>query len=251
MNNDTANNDTAGRRVVMRPAWHHLLFLHWETQAEALQQLLPAGLEVDLFDGRAYVGLVPFTMRHLRPRGLPHLPHLSHGHENFHEVNVRTYVRHPHYGPGVWFFSLDAASSLAVCAARLWYKLPYFYASMSLNSRRTAQSTIYDYHSQRCWPRPVPAACNISYAPTGTPTQATPGTLEYFLVERYLLYSYSRGHLFAGRVRHKPYPLQEANVFSFEENLIRASNIQRPDSMPLAHYAGSVQVDIFAPKNIS
>lgn len=245
------SNDTAAQRVVMRPAWHHLLFLHWETEAGALQKLLPPGIEVDLFEGRAYIGLVPFTMRHLRPRGLPHLPHLSHAHENFHEVNVRTYVRHPRYGPGVWFFSLDAANAAAVCAARLWYKLPYFYASMSLDARRAGQSTIYDYHSQRHWPAPLPGSCDIIYAPKGSPTHAQPGTLEHFLVERYLLYSYARGHLFAGRVRHKPYPLQEAQVFSFRENLIHASGIRRPDDAPLAHYARRVQVDIFALRKLA
>ena len=243
--------DPTLRRIVMRPAWHHLLFLHWKTDADALQRRLPPGLEVDLFEDRAYVGLVPFTMSHLRPHGLPHLPHLSHGHENFHEVNVRIYVRHPQFGPGVWFFSLDAASAPAVCAARIWYKLPYFYASMSLRYRRTPEGDIFDYFSQRRWPSPVPASCDISYIPTGAAAPAVPGTLEYFLVERYLLYSFARGHLFAGRVRHKSYPLQGAEVFSLRESLIQSANIWRPDSAPLAHYARSVQADIFAPIRIS
>jgi uncharacterized protein YqjF (DUF2071 family) len=220
--------------------------LHWEAEPETLRALIPPSLKIDLFENRAYVGLVPFTMRNVRPRGLPHLPPLRNWYEDFHEINVRTYVTHPEYGPGVWFFSLDAASAPAVCAARLWYKLPYYYAKMQLSKRRAQQGIVIDYSSQRNWPHPTPAECQITYAPSGTPSPAQPGTLDHFLVERYLLYSYSRGKLFAGRVRHKPYPLQGAEVFSLDENLIAAAGIARADSAPIAHYASSVRVDIFS-----
>jgi uncharacterized protein YqjF (DUF2071 family) len=235
------------QRIAMRPAWLHLLFLHWEVEPEILRALLPPELEVDLFENRAYVGLVPFTMRHVRPRGFPHLPPLRNWYENFHEINVRTYVTHPKYGPGVWFFSLDAASAPAVCAARLWYKLPYFYAAMRLQNRKLERGTVIDYYSQRKWPQPVPATCEITYSPTGISSPAQRGTLDHFLVERYLLYSHSRGQLFAGRVRHKPYPLQSAELYSLKENLIAAAGIPRSDSAPIAHYASGVRVDIFAP----
>jgi uncharacterized protein YqjF (DUF2071 family) len=238
------------RRVVMRPAWRHLLFLHWEIAPDALRPFIPEALDIDLFEGRAYIGLVPFTMQHLRPRGLPHLPPLRRWHEDFHEVNVRTYVTHPKWGPGVWFFSLDAASASAVCAARLWYKLPYFYATMHLKAHRKNGNIIYDYFSQRHWPQPAPAGCAITYAPLGTPAPAVSGTLEHFLVERYWLYSYSKGRLFAGQVRHKPYPLQNAQVLHLEENLIKAAGFIRPNIAPLAHYAHGVQVDIFPPQRV-
>ncbi len=105
---------------VMRQRWLHLLFLHWTAPAAALQRLLPAGLEVDVHEGRAYVSLVPFTIRGVRPP-------LS-----FHEVNLRTYVRCAGGPPGVWFFSLDAASRLAVLGARAWYRLPYHHARMRM-----------------------------------------------------------------------------------------------------------------------
>src|SRR5438477_7555262 len=105
--------------VVMRQSWHHLLFLHWEIPLEQLRPLLPASLDVDTFEGKAYVGLIPFTVRGVRPLLMPPLPGIS----SFHEVNVRTYVHRRGKGPGVWFFSLDASNRIAVTAARMMYKL--------------------------------------------------------------------------------------------------------------------------------
>lgn len=232
-------------RIVMRPTWHHLLFLHWEVDADILQSKLPPGLELDTFEGRAYLGLVPFTMTSVRPRGLPHLPPFRSWHEDFHETNLRTYVRHPKHGPGVWFFSLDAASAPAVVVARHWFKLPYFYAHMSLQKRCKNNQRSLHYTSQRRWPQPLPAACEIEAVVSSEIASAQSGTLEHFLVERYLLYSYSYGQLFAGRVRHKPYPLQTAQVVSLDETLISAGGFIRPQESPLAHYARRVQVDIF------
>ncbi len=228
-------------RVVMRSAWHHLLFLHWEIEPALLQEKLPPGLQLDTFKNRAYIGLVPFTMTAVRPHGLPHLPPLRRWHEDFHEINVRTYVRHEKYGPGVWFFSLDAASAPAVLVARHWFKLPYFYARMSLQKKINK----IRYTSQRNWPQPTPAGCEIEYQIEGKAAPAAPGTLDYFLVERYLLYSYSRSQLFVGRVRHKPYQIQPTKLLSINENLIGAAGISRPNTAPLIHYARGVKVDIF------
>ena len=232
-------------RIVMRPAWHHLLFLHWEIDADLLQSKLPPGLQVDTFENRAYLGLVPFTMTGVRPRGLPHLPPLRRWHEDFHETNLRTYVRHEKYGPGVWFFSLDAASAPAVIVARHWFKLPYFYARMNLQVSQKIGQRLLRYASQRRWPQPLPATCEVEAIVTGEAAPAMPGTLEHFLVERYLLYSYSRNQLFAGRVQHKPYPLQSAQMLSWDEDISAAAGFKRPDTTPLAHYARGVQVDIF------
>ena len=228
-------------RVVMRSAWHHLLFLHWEIEAEILQRKLPPGLQLDTFQNRAFIGLVPFTMTAVRPHGLPHLPPLQRFHEDFHEINVRTYVTHEKYGPGVWFFSLDAASAPAVLAARSWFKLPYFYARMKLQKRGKCIS----YTSARRWPQPLPAECEIEYEIHGQAAPAAKGTLDYFLIERYLLYSYAQNRLFVGRVHHKPYQIQAAQVNLLEENLISAAGISRPETAPIIHYARGVKVDIF------
>jgi uncharacterized protein YqjF (DUF2071 family) len=229
-------------RPVMYQSWRHLLFLHWEVPADPIRRLLPPGLEPDLFEGRAFVGLVPFTMRGIRPVGLPSVRGLS----NFHETNVRTYVHGRGRGPGVWFFSLDAANAIGAALGRLWFALPYFFARMSLEVEDRGGVLRLSYASKRLYPGPRPALTRIEAEVRSPVEPARPGTLEYFLAERYLLYSSSRGRgLFKGRVHHSPYPLQVAEVRSLEESALRAAGIGRPDAPPLAHYAGGVDVEVF------
>src|SRR5881628_708903 len=172
--------------VVMFQNWHHLLFLHWEVPAEELQRLIPGELTIDTFEGIAYVGLVPFTVTGVRAVLTPPLPWIS----SFHEVNVRTYVHRNGRDPGVWFFSLDASSAIAVAAARAAYKLPYFHSHIEF---QPTQETIpeIDFLSQRNDPLGMkPANAHIRYkAMEGIVTPAAPGSLEHFLVERYILYS--------------------------------------------------------------
>jgi uncharacterized protein YqjF (DUF2071 family) len=225
-------------RAVMRQSWRLLGFLHWEVEPEALRRLLPPGLHLDTFEGRAYVGLVPFTMHGVRPAGLPALPLLS----RFHEVNVRTYVHLAGRDPGVYFFSLDAASRLAVLGARAFWKLPYHFAAMHLE----LEAGKVRYASARRWPGARSAGCRLAYGPTGTVAPAEPGSLEHFLVERYLLYTSSRGRLLRGRVHHQPYPLQSAVCPELEESLLAAAEIARPPGPPLLHYAQGVDVEVFA-----
>lgn len=228
------------RRAVMRQSWSNLLFLHWEVPADGLRSLLPPGLELDLFEGKAYVGLVPFTMSGIRPVGLPAMPGLS----KFHETNVRTYVHKDGRDPGVWFFSLDAASAPAVITARRWFHLPYHFARMKLAFNAPEPGSIA-YASERRWPRPLPASTSIRCLPDGPIRGAVPGTLEHFLIERYLLYSTRDSRLFQGQVYHTPYPFQGASVLSLDESLLAAAGISRPDSIPLAHYSAGVHVEIF------
>jgi uncharacterized protein YqjF (DUF2071 family) len=225
--------------VVMRPIWHHLLFLHWAMPAEILQPLLPPQLEIDTFDGIAYVGLVPFTMRNVRPNWLPApLAHLS---ENFHETNVRTYVRFRGEDPGVWFWSLDAADLPATIAARLWFKLPYFWSSLQLQ----LENDTIKYFGQRLWPGPKPAEYGIECRTDSEVFVAQPGTIEHFLVERYRLYSRRGNTLYSGRVQHVPYPLQRAKVLSLRENVVQAAGITRPTTEPLVLYSRGVDVEVF------
>jgi uncharacterized protein YqjF (DUF2071 family) len=227
------------RPVVMHQSWRDLLFLHWSVPPEALRPLVPPELELDLFEDRAYVGLVPFTMKGVRPAGLPAFRPLS----DFHETNVRTYVHQGGRNPGVWFFSLDAANPIAVLIARTWFHLPYHRARMRLS--RMERSGAVSYAGDRLWPGPRPASYAIEAGPTSPAAPAAAGTLDHFLVERYLLYAHHGGRLKRGQVHHRPYPVQRAEVHALDERLLAAAGIARPSVPPLAHFASGVDVEVF------
>jgi len=232
--------EEAGRAILpsvahwLRQTWSQLSFLHWEVPAERLAQLLPPGLTLDTYEGRAFVGLVPFTMSGIRPPFLPALPWLS----AFHETNVRTYVRVPGHEPGVYFFSLEAANPVAVLLARSLWRLPYQHARMTIAS----QGASHEYRSERLWPGPRPARSHVRVSVTGGVAPARQGSLEHFLVERYWLYTGAGDRISKGRVHHTAYPLQPASALWVDENLVSSAGIERPDSTPLAHFASGVEV---------
>jgi uncharacterized protein len=221
---------------VQRQSWLDLSFLHWRIPVDVLRPLVPAALEIDTYEGDAFIGVVPFTMTGVRPLWSPSVPGIS----SFHETNVRTYVHHEGQSPGVWFFSLDAASRVAVTIARTFWHLPYYHSRMTL--AKGAEGIRYT--SSR---RSLPAVCNLTCRPVSPPRVAIPGTLEHFLAERYILYADAgRGALRRGWVHHAPYPLQSAEVSAWEESLLAAAGIERPLGEPMAHYASGVDVEIFA-----
>jgi uncharacterized protein YqjF (DUF2071 family)/predicted DCC family thiol-disulfide oxidoreductase YuxK len=224
------------RIPVLRQQWQHLSFLHWPVDAGALQRLLPAGLTVDTFQGQAFVGLVPFTMGNVRPAPLPPVPGLSH----FHEFNVRTYVLDRQGRPGVWFFSLDAASRVAVTLGRRWFKLPYFLAEMELG---IAGGNQRHYRCARMGP--FAAGCDLLTTFSGAARPAIAGTLEHFLIERYFLFTHSSEGLLRGQVHHSPYLVQTARAELRSETLLAAAGIARPESAPLVHYSAGVEVEVF------
>jgi hypothetical protein len=225
--------------VVQRQRWAQLLFLHWRIDPRALRELVPAELAIDTHEGDAFVGVVPFTMTGVRPVWAPPVPGIS----NFHETNVRTYVVDRRGNPGVWFFSLDAASRVAVTLARTFWHLPYHFAQMSLSTGRSGETV---YETNRLWPKPLPAHFSARYAPSGEAFHAVAGTTEHFLAERYILFAQqSDGRLVRGRVHHTPYPLQAVNLLDWRESLLAASGLVRPSGEPLAHYAAEVSVEIF------
>jgi len=226
-------------RVAQRQSWKKLTFLHFRVKEEVLRPLVPKELTLDTFEGEAFVGLVPFTMTGVRPLWAPSVPGIS----NFHETNVRTYVHMEGRDPGVWFFSLDAASRVAVTVARTFWHLPYHHARMSLEE---SEGEIR-YVTERLGPPPVPASCKITTRVTSEVSHAVPGTLEHFLAERYILYADTGGDsLSIGRVHHVPYPLQRAEAVAWDESLLKAAGIERSNDTPLAHYAEGVDVEVFA-----
>lgn len=229
-------------RPAGRPAgfqrWRDLLFLHWEVPVDALERLLPTDLTVDTFDGKAWVGIVPFTMRDVAPRWSPSVPGISH----FHELNVRTYVHHKGTNPGVWFFSLDAAATIAVIVARLGWSLPYHRATMRLDK---SGDTI-DYESRRHFPGPRPAEFRAKYHLGAALGSAKPGTIEDFFAERYILYAQTKSGLSIGRVHHVPYPLHEVRLESWSESMLAAAGLPRSNDEPSALYSPGVDVDVYA-----
>jgi uncharacterized protein YqjF (DUF2071 family) len=206
---------------------------------------VPPQLELDLFEGTAYVGLVPFTMKGVRPVALPPIRGIS----NFHETNIRTYVHREGRDPGVWFFSLDAANRLAVYLARTFFHLPYYRARMFLEREPAADpedSPTILYAGVRHPTHPLPASYLIRATATGPVRTAEPGTLEHFLVERYILFAMAADRIALGRVHHRPYPLQSATLRSLDETLLAAAGIARPEVPLLAHFARGVDVKIYA-----
>ena len=229
--------------------WTDLLFVHWRFPAAVVRPLLPAELTLDTWEGDAWVGLVPFCMSRVRPWWSPPVPGISY----FCETNVRTYVHFRGRDPGVWFFSLDASNSLAVRVARWRWHLPYFRAEMSL--ARSGDRVRYSSH--RLWPGTAGPGCTIRTTvgpPLGHETparalpagRALPGTLEYFLIERYILYaSPAPGRLLAGRVHHRPYPIREAQLEELDETLLAATGLAPPSPPCHMAFSDGVDVDIF------
>ncbi len=225
--------------VVTKQVWSMLTFLHWPVNPDAIQRLLPEGLEVDVFEGQAYVGLVPFIIDELKH---PRLPNLK-----FCETNVRTYVTCRGRNPGVWFFSLDAASMAAVIGARSWYGLPYFYSKM--DARR--EDVYRSYGSERPRTSRRRGKCSVIVKEEPETRLAEPGSLEFFLFERYLLYALRRGRLLSGQVHHEPYQIADAKVFLLMQTLLADSGIEVQEELPaLAHWAETVKVEAFAPQPV-
>ncbi len=215
--------------------WSHLLFAHWPISAEQLRPLIPQDLTLQEFDGSAWIGVVPFLLD-VRPRFVPALPWIS----NFPEINVRTYVE-AEGKPGVWFFSLDARNPLAVWAARRFFHLPYFRARMNL--KHEGQSV--HYSTRRIHGEHGPEFVG-SYHPTSDVCQANPGTLDYWLTERYCLYAQSpQGTLFRADVHHQPWPLQHAEATIETNTMLKPLGIEPLDSPPLLHFSRKLDVTVW------
>jgi uncharacterized protein YqjF (DUF2071 family) len=222
-------------RWLMGQTWGDLLFAHWRVPEPALRALVPDGLQVDTFEGGAWLGITPFHVSGLRLRGMLPIPGMS----SFPEVNVRTYVTDGEK-PGVFFLSLDAASGTAVAAARRFYRLPYFRARMSLRERGSRVV----FSSERTEPGSFPRAFRAVYRPAGQIVHAEPGTLEHFLAERYCLYTWESRTLYRAEIHHPPWPLQAAEA-TLGENTMPPRPVELPDDEPLLHFARRQDVVIW------
>ncbi|MEO6830511.1 MAG: DUF2071 domain-containing protein, partial [Acidobacteriaceae bacterium] len=230
----------------MTQRWHSLLFAHWPIAAEAISDLLPNGLIVDGFAGTGWVGIVPFTMDRIRFRGLGSVP----GASRFAELNLRTYVRDQHTGtPGVYFFSLDAANPAAVLAARAWFHLPYYWARMRAKEQPDGWVR---YESTRLLAK-EPVRFRATYRGLGplSRQRAARDTIEYFLTERYCLFTHDRGgQLLQGNIHHAPWPLEAAEAEIEVNDLPRVHGIRLPDIPPVLHFARSQAVVIWKPQPV-
>lgn len=215
--------------------------MHWAIPVDALRPLVPPRLEIDTFEGEAWIGVVPFTMWGVRPTFTPPVPGLS----ALHELNVRTYV-HLEGVPGVWFLSLDANSIVAVWAARNFFYLPYFNARMTLD--QTANKIIYASHRTHA---NAPAANFEATWEFGDPLPLSPpGSLEFFLTERYSLYAAHRDKLYRCRIFHRPWPLRTAQLLSCESSMVESHGLPTPRGEPLLHYAEALETNIWRFKRV-
>ena len=226
---------------IMAQSWHDLLFAHWPVEAAALRAIIPARLQIDTYNGQAWLGIVPFRMSGVRLRWTPALPWFS----AFPELNVRTYVT-AEDKPGVWFFSLDAGNLLAVMAARLTFHLPYFRARMGCEE----SGGWIEYRSERMH-RGVPAAAFAAkYEGNGEAFEPQLGTLEHFLTERYCLYAAHRGRVYRGEIHHPPWLLQSAQANLECNSMAKAAGIVLPPIPPLLHFARRQDMIAWAPRRI-
>lgn len=217
--------------------WERLLFAHWRVEPSLLAPTLPSGLALDLHAGEAWVAVTPFEISRLRLRGLPPLP----GASRFPELNVRTYVT-AEGRPGVWFFSLDAASAIAVFFARRLYHLPYFHARMGCVVRGETVS----YRSHRGGE--AGAEFLADYSPAGEPFRAGPGSLEEWLTARYLLYASDGDTLFRAEIEHEPWTLRRARAEIFRNTMADSAGILLPAEPPLLHYSEALDVRVRWPE---
>ena len=227
---------------VLGMSWRDLLFMHWPVGVEDLRPLVPPALSIDTFESSAWLGVVPFDMTGVRPHFLPAVPGLSH----FPEINLRTYVT-AEGRPGIWFFSLDANSRVAVRLARATFDLPYFDAEMSCH----ASDDQVDYRSLRTHKGAPRAEFAARYSPVGEPFESERGSIDSFLTERYCLYSADgRGNVRRGEIHHHLWPLQPAEAEVSTLAMTRQIGLKLPETAPILYFSKRLDVLAWLPRKI-
>jgi len=221
---------------VMHQTWGKLLFMHWRINEDLLRPHVPRSLEIDTYGGSAWIGIVPFTMWDVRalPPYVPPVPGLN----EMHELNVRTYV---HYNgvPGVYFFSLDTNSRASVLGARTFYHLPYYEAEIEIKERGNRIHYILRRDDD------PPAAFDATWLVGDVLPQSQPGSKEFFLTERYMLYTEYDDELYRARIYHEPWELQDAELTKWESSMLQANDLIQPKGEPIVHYAEELNVEIW------
>jgi uncharacterized protein YqjF (DUF2071 family) len=230
----------AVERPVMRMRWSSLTFLHWPYDVDVVQQLLPEGLTVEPYDGRAWVGLIPFNMMVAPPTG-PEVPWLSH----FPETNVRTYVRARDGKTGIWFFSLDAARLAAVTAARGSWGLPYFWSDMRVD--RTGDHIRYT-SSRRRGQRAAASDVGVDVGDAIPDPELT--AFDHYLTARFVLFARRARRVWFTRADHPRWPLRRASVTSLHDGLVEAAGLPAPDGDPVVHFSDGVDVKVGLPHRV-
>lgn len=223
---------------ILRQAWNDLLFAHWPIARDRLRELVPRDLDLDLYENEAWVSVAPFRLTDLSPRGVPALPWIS----SFNEINVRTYVVRDGM-PGVYFFSLDADSVMAVAGASSMFHLPYFLAAISMENDRGRLR----FQSART--SGADARFDVQYNPDGSLFEPEKGSLDYFLTERYCLYTHdSSGKPYRVEIHHRPWQLQSAEMVIATNTMIDAAGLRLPSVAPVAHFARRQDVVTWSPR---
>jgi uncharacterized protein YqjF (DUF2071 family) len=228
---------------ILSQRWNDLLFAHWPMPVAAIASLLPKGLEVDCFNGTAWLGVVPFWMDRVQVRGLPPIP----GVRRFPELNLRTYVRDTHTGtPGVYFFSLDAANLMAVMVARSVFHLPYHWAQMKIEARGEREFSFFSHRLLSSKPVRFSAKYR-GLGPSHRLARSIRGTIEYFLTERYCLFTRDPlGRILRGNIHHIPWPLEDAEAEFDQNDLASSIGLRLPDTEPLLHYSRRMAVYVWS-----
>jgi uncharacterized protein YqjF (DUF2071 family) len=221
---------------VMYHQWNWISFIHWRYPPAMVEPILPAGLRLETFDGSAWIGLTPFLMEGLRAPVVPAMPWVS----RFPETNVRTYVRDDRGRSGIWFLSLDAARLPAVLAARVTYRLPYFWSDMAVH----VTGSRIDYRCRRRLPSRGGARCDADVALGAPLDESERDKRVHFLTARFRLFTLIAGRLAAAEAEHQDWPLHHAELRRLDQDLVQRAGLPPPPGDPLVHASPGVAVKV-------
>ncbi|MBS4188956.1 DUF2071 domain-containing protein [Bacillus sp. FJAT-49705] len=232
-------NDTAHRPFlltsenwIMRQTWRNLLFVHWPISPETIREHIHPSLQIDTFNGVAWLGIVVFELEGIYPRGFPPISILP----PFPEINVRTYVQY-NGKPGVYFLSLDVSDWASYTLAKRWFHLPYHSANISIKQKDLS----FHFESIRKKSKIYPILCKGTFSPLPEVYFPKEGTLDHWLTERYCLFSTNnKGRIFCGEIHHRPWPLQKANSEIYKNNLFSPFKIDLSGVQPISHFSKGV-----------